>query len=66
LNPEELIKTIEEHRVWLEFGGRVGQQANLHKADLRDADLGGVDLYGVDLSEANLARANIRGYFGRS
>jgi uncharacterized protein YjbI with pentapeptide repeats len=52
LNPEELIKTIEEHRVWLEFDGWVGQEANLHKADLRGADLGGVDLYGVDLSEA--------------
>jgi uncharacterized protein YjbI with pentapeptide repeats len=60
LNAEELIETVEQHRLWLEFGGQIGRRANLHKADLRDAGLGGADLYGVDVSEADITGAIIK------
>lgn len=57
MNPEELKKIIDDHKLWLNRSG--GARANLTDADLTDADLTGADLAGADLARANLTGADL-------
>lgn len=59
LNPNDLQKILELHKLYLEGDSR-GVQANLRGANLRNVDLFGADLRGADLSGANLSGANLR------
>jgi uncharacterized protein YjbI with pentapeptide repeats len=68
--PEERLKQIiDDHRIWLDSGGKKGARADLSRvelegslwrADLREADLSYASLRGVDLDHAQLQRANLR------
>jgi len=67
-------KILDEHKLWLETGGKAGARANLSGAYLRYANLSGVNLggaylryanlSGADLSDANLSDANFHGARG--
>ncbi len=39
MNPSELAKILELHKVWISSFGKAGSKANLYGADLSDADL---------------------------
>lgn len=52
----ELDEIVEEHRAWVESGGKTGKKAELSGANFEAADLMGAGLRG-----ANLVRANLRG-----
>ena len=56
ITPEELVKILNEHSVWLETDGTEG-----HRADLNDADLRYAHLYKANLSKANLFKSNLCG-----
>ena len=60
MNNEELKKIIDDHKEWLNTGGKHCQRANLHGADLRNADLRWAYLCGADLRSADLRNANLR------
>jgi hypothetical protein len=47
-------KILEEHKLWLETGGKEGARANLRYADF----------YGADLIDANFCRAYLSGARG--
>jgi len=65
----EFAEVLDQHRVWVESGGKEGSQGDLSGASLHDADLTGavlqgaqmqkVKLRGADLSMANLRNANL-------
>lgn len=52
----ELDEIVEDHRAWVESGGKLGR-----KADLARANFEGADLMGAELQGANLLRANLQG-----
>ena len=64
-------KILDEHKLWLDTGGKEGARANLgganlrgavfHGANLSDAYLGGANFSGVNLRYANLGGADLRG-----
>ena len=56
---ENLKKTLEEHKLWLENPSN-GKRANLTEANLHGADLRWANLHGTDLSWANLHGADLR------
>ena len=65
----EFAEVLDQHRVWVESGGKEGIQGDLSGANLSEADLTGavlqgaqmqkVRLRGADLSMANLRKANL-------
>jgi uncharacterized protein YjbI with pentapeptide repeats len=65
----EFAEVLDQHRVWVESGGKEGIQGDLSGANLNEADLTGavlqgaqmqkVKLRGADLSMANLRNANL-------
>ena len=65
----EFAAVLDQHRVWVESGGKEGIQGDLSGANLSEADLTGavlqgaqmqkVRLRGADLSMANLRKANL-------
>ena len=65
----EFAEVLDQHRVWVESGGKEGIQGDLSGANLSEADLTGavlqgaqmqkVRLRGADLSMANLRNANL-------
>ncbi|HAF2581951.1 TPA: pentapeptide repeat-containing protein [Salmonella enterica] len=61
MNPSELAKILELHKVWISFFGKEGSKADLCGANLRDADLRDANLRGADLSGANLRGADLCG-----
>ena len=68
---ENIKKILNEHKKWIETGGKEGEQANLtganlsganlFRADLSGANLSGAYLPGADLTKANLFRADLSG-----
>ncbi|EBB8134223.1 pentapeptide repeat-containing protein [Salmonella enterica] len=71
MNSADLLKILEEHKVWITSMHESGSRANLSCAnlrgadlscaDLRDANLRGANLSCADLSCADLRDANLRG-----
>ena len=39
MNKAELDKILDNHKLWLQTGGKKGERANLRRADLSDANL---------------------------
>src|SRR6266404_1231719 len=59
-HPEELIKALEAHKLWLESKGKQGQRANFQNASLNEIrDLGGANLQGAILNGANFANSDL-------
>ncbi|EBS0796786.1 pentapeptide repeat-containing protein [Salmonella enterica subsp. enterica serovar Overschie] len=61
MNPSELAKILELHKVWISSFGKEGSKADLSGANLYGANLYGANLYGADLSGANLYGADLSG-----
>ncbi len=57
----DLDQILQAHALWLESGGKEGQQANLSGANLDLANLSGAWLFLADLSGAALREANLSG-----
>jgi len=65
----EVAQALDQHRLWVESGGKEGTRGDFSGADLTDADLTGANLQGAqmqkaklrgaDLSMANLRNANL-------
>ncbi|HYA63935.1 MAG TPA: pentapeptide repeat-containing protein, partial [Candidatus Sulfotelmatobacter sp.] len=65
----EVAEVLDQHRLWVESGGKEGTQGDLSGANLSGVDLTGTNLqgaqmqkanlYGADLSMANLRNANL-------
>ena len=60
ISKAELDKIIDNHKRWLQSGGKKGERANLSYADLSYADLRHADLSYADLSYAKLIFADLR------
>ena len=60
MEKETLNEILDEHKEWLETGGKKGKRADLHGVDLRDANLRCADLRDANLRDANLRDANLR------
>ena len=54
ISKAELDKIIDNHKRWLQSGGKKGERANLSYADLSYADLRHADLSYADLNNADL------------
>ena len=71
MEASKLKVILEQHRVWLDTNGKLGERAyladanlidaNLTDANLIDANLRGANLMYADLTDANLIGANLRG-----
>ncbi|EGF1547154.1 pentapeptide repeat-containing protein [Salmonella enterica subsp. enterica serovar Ank] len=61
MNSADLLKILEEHKVWITSMRESGSRANLCGANLRGANLCGANLRGANLRDANLRDANLRG-----
>ncbi len=61
LSEEQLQDILENHRKWVESGGKEGQRAALGSVNLWQAMLGGANLQAADLSNANLEEAFLGG-----
>jgi uncharacterized protein YjbI with pentapeptide repeats len=62
----DLAEILDQHKQWVESGGKNGARANLCGVNLAKADLTGVNLQGahlhrVNLAGADLSMANLRG-----
>jgi uncharacterized protein YjbI with pentapeptide repeats len=62
----EFAETLDQHRVWLESGGKEGVRGDLSGVNLAGSDLTGVNLQGAQLNKAvlrgaDLSMANLRG-----
>ncbi|MBI5118865.1 pentapeptide repeat-containing protein [Candidatus Poribacteria bacterium] len=57
--PNDLARTLEQHKRWLDSHHKEGRRAVLRDADLRGADLHKVDLRMADLHNADLRGANL-------
>ena len=61
LSEEQFQDILENHRKWVESGGKEGQRAALGSVNLWQAMLGGANLQAADLSNANLEEAFLGG-----
>jgi len=59
ISTEELKEILENHKVWVETGGKSGVKANLSGVDLSKENLYSADLHKVNLSKANLYSADL-------
>ena len=62
----EFAETLDQHRLWLETGGKEGIRGDLSGVNLAGSDLTGVNLQGAHLNKtvlrgADLSMANLRG-----
>jgi uncharacterized protein YjbI with pentapeptide repeats len=62
----EFAETLDQHRLWVESGGKDGARGDLSSLNLSGADLSCVNLQGAQLNKANfrsadLSMANLRG-----
>jgi hypothetical protein len=55
----DIKKILEDHKLWLETGGKEGKRAYLRGADLSEADLQRANFSDADLQRADLRRANL-------
>lgn len=55
----EFAGVLDQHRVWLQSGGKEGVRADLNGANLSNADLTGIQLQGANLQKANLRGADL-------
>jgi uncharacterized protein YjbI with pentapeptide repeats len=58
--PNELEKILDNHRKWLESGGRDGERAEIYNGDLSDADLHLANLRNAVLWETHMYNADLR------
>lgn len=61
-----VAEALDQHRLWVESGGKEGIQGDFAGANLCDADLTGVNLQGAEMAKVNLrgadlSMANLRG-----
>ncbi|NIY47308.1 pentapeptide repeat-containing protein [Cedecea colo] len=61
MNSADLVKILEEHKLWVTSMCESGSRANLRYYDLSDTNLRGANLSGADLSGANLSGADLSG-----
>ena len=61
LDRDQLGKILDEHELWVESLGQIGNKADLTMADLSRAELGGMLLDRADLGGAQLAGAGLGG-----
>ena len=62
MNTKEAIKNIlEQHKIWLESGGKEGTRADFEGANLECANLEGANLKNANLKNANLQGATFEG-----
>ncbi|EGF9485906.1 pentapeptide repeat-containing protein [Salmonella enterica] len=61
MNPADLSKILEEHKVWITSIRESGSRANLCGANLCGANLCGANLCGANLCGANLRGASLCG-----
>ncbi|ECD1934921.1 pentapeptide repeat-containing protein [Salmonella enterica subsp. enterica serovar Muenster] len=59
MNSADLLKILEEHKVWITSMRESGSRANLRDANLCGANLCGANLRGANLRDANLCGANL-------
>jgi uncharacterized protein YjbI with pentapeptide repeats len=68
MTPQDLARVLEEHKLWLSSGGKIGKRINggddfsgndLSRADLRRAKFGDTLLRGTNLREADLQNADL-------
>lgn len=62
----EFAQTLDQHRLWIESGGKEGIRGDLSGLNLAGSDLTGVNLQGAQLNKtvlrgADLSMANLRG-----
>ena len=57
--PEQLVKNLADHALWLDSNQTRGARANLAGADLAGWDLAGANLAMANLAGANLPKANL-------
>ncbi len=55
--PQEQLKILAAHRMWVESEGKEGERADLVEANLQEAYLGEANLQEANLYEANLQEA---------
>ncbi len=60
ISDDELKQILEDHKKWLESGGKEGKQAILSGLQLEETDLSESDLSEASLGEANLKNANLQ------
>ncbi len=58
--PNELEKILDNHRTWLESGGRDGERAEIYNGDLSGADLHLANLRNAVLWETHMYNADMR------
>ena len=61
MKPSELKAVLDQHRLWLESGGKQGKRADLEGVNLEGVNLVGANLVGAYLVDAYLADANLHG-----
>src|SRR5260370_7586990 len=61
LSPDEIERTLAEHRLYLETEYHQGHRANFASADLAGRDFSGLNLRGVKMDRAVLRRADLTG-----
>jgi len=55
----EFAEALDQHRVWVETGGKEGVQGHFAGADLTGVDLTAANLQGAELQKANLRGADL-------
>src|SRR6267154_5217858 len=59
LSPDEIERTLAEHRLYLETEYHQGHRANFSSVDLAGRDFSGLNLRGVKMDRAVLRGANV-------
>ena len=55
----EIAQALDQHRLWVESGGKEGQQGDFSGANLTDTDLTGANLQGALMQKARLRGADL-------
>jgi len=61
LSPDEIARSLTQHRLYLETEWRQGHRANFASADLTGLDFSGLNLRGIKMDRAVLRRADFTG-----
>jgi hypothetical protein len=59
MEASKLKDILEQHKLWLDTNGKLGERAYLADANLMDANLMDANLTNANLMDANLTRANL-------